>query len=1313
MADPEKDKMFSINKLQSDSSVKVHMFLENIPTLAVIDTAADVTVVSNSFFKELKEIPKFITNIKMHAAGENQILEAKQFGPVKLTIGKQTISHDIFVAPIHDDILLGIDILRKLEAKIDLGQNQLTLKNDILPLQQSSKINSSCKQCKLIEDNEPENVILLEKLIIPGKSEMVQTIPCKVKHIQSSFLETNPNLPILTASAIFKCLNSPIVSMINDTEFPITLPKGTIIGTLHPIKEEDIFKFEEPNVRQTTTLPSHSSTELPKKCEKMFNEAGSEDFKSQDKDKLKQLLIEFEECFAQNEYDLGSFTQIEHKIDTGTSSPIKLPLRKTPFHFRAEEEELLQKMLDAKVIEPSNSAWAAAPVLIRKKDKSVRWCLDYRELNKITKKDVFPLPHISECMDSLEGNWWFSKLDAQSAYWQIPVAENDKEKTAFRTRQGLWQFSKLPFGMVNAPSTFSRAMNLVLKGLTWTTTLAFLDDVLVLGKTTEEHLNNLKNVLQRFKQFGLRFKPDKCSLFKKEVMFLGRKVNRQGVSVTDESIEVMQNWKEPTNKKEIQCFLGFANFHRSFIKNFSEIAEPLNRLLSKNQEFEWKEPQKEAFEKLKSALSSPPVLTTPCETGTFILDTDASDFAIGAELLQIQNGQERTIAYGSVSLTPYQKNYCTTRKELIAVVKFCNFFKHYLLGKSFICRTDHHSLIWLRSFKNVEGILARWLEELTKFNMEIEHRPGRLHGNADALSRIQEEQCPHYKPNQEILNLPCGGCKYCKKATQNWSTFEEEINDVEELSTTRIQKLTKDDTELIKTGIDISFEFPTPKIYNVSLMEDPPIPKEINMEKAQEEDEDLSLLYQWLKTKKEPEEKDVAIASPKQRFYYINRNLFFMANDKIYKKGEELRDLLVIPNSVKKDILELCHDIPSAGHQGIQRTKERIKRSYSWYKLKQDVENHISQCAQCNKCKSANRKNKYPMKQNHAGAPLQKVHIDFIGPLPMSNSGNKHILIICDNFTKWCECFALPHQGTELMAKTLINQFFTRFGYPLDLISDQGSNFDSILFKEICKMLQIHKKRTTAYRPSSNGQAERVNRGLLAAIRCYVDKHQKDWDEYLPQITAAMRSAVNRSTGFSANALMLGREINTPAEFLHPFSQEKPKGEEEYVRSFREAMQETHSEVRKTLKVQLKRAKDYYDIKSRIQQFNTGDAVYSLDNARKNKLVKLWKGPSIITTCLSPCLSVVLSENRTEKVIHHDYLKPCHSPLPEWIIKKKKTLLKQNKEVFCICRSPDDGRLMIQCQLCLEWFHHHCIGFTQAKAKSIKIFHCNSCKQPT
>jgi hypothetical protein len=290
-------------------------------------------------------------------------------------------------------------------------------------------------------------------------------------------------------------------------------------------------------------------------------------------------------------------------------------------------------------------------------------------------------------------------------------------------------------------------------------------------------LDNLREVFLRFLEFDLKFKPKKCELFKTRVEFHGRLVSRHGIEMGVAYISAVREWAVPFNVKEVERFPGFANYHRAFIARYAELAGPLYSETGMKP-FHWGPEQQTAFEGLISALTSPPTLVMPIPNGMFVLDTDASGDTIGAELSQVQEGVERPIAYGRLSLGKDQRKYCTTRKELLSVVSFTCMYRHYLQGRRFIVRTDHHSLIWLLNFKSPRDQLARWLEELSQYNMEIQHRPGRNHANADALSRLPHtysaadtEMAVHLK------DLSCRGCQKCTKAHESWNTFTETVND--------------------------------------------------------------------------------------------------------------------------------------------------------------------------------------------------------------------------------------------------------------------------------------------------------------------------------------------------------------------------------------------------------------------------------------------------------------------------------------------------------------------------------------------------------
>ena len=442
------------------------------------------------------------------------------------------------------------------------------------------------------------------------------------------------------------------------------------------------------------------------------------------KDQVQDLLQQNLDVFTLPNQPKGRTDWVQHEIRVETEVPIKQAVRRPPIHLREAAEEEVKKMLKDDVIEPSNSPWASPVVLVKKKDGSLRYCIDYRKLNAVTIKDSYPLPRIDDSLDTLRNAKYFTTLDLASGYWQIELSDDAKEKSAFCTTSGLYQFRVMPFGLTNAPATFQRLMERVLAGLQWKICLVYIDDIIIFSSSIEDHLKQLNEVFTRLRKAGLKLKPKKCHLFKRKVQYLGHVVSESGIETDPEKIEAIKKWERPSNVSEVRSFLGLCSYYRRFVPEFASLARPLIKMTEKTSKFEWTGEQEEAWLILKEKLMSPPILVYPDPSIPFILDTDASDFGIGAVLSQVQDGQERVVAYGSRVLTKQEKRYCVTRRELLAVVHFVKYFRHYLVGKKFTLRSDHASLKWVRSFKEPEGQVARWLEVLDAYDFDLIHRPG-------------------------------------------------------------------------------------------------------------------------------------------------------------------------------------------------------------------------------------------------------------------------------------------------------------------------------------------------------------------------------------------------------------------------------------------------------------------------------------------------------------------------------------------------------------------------------------------------------------
>ena len=527
--------------------------------------------------------------------------------------------------------------------------------------------------------------------------------------------------------------NTIPIRLLNPTNQPVKIYRCTRLGQFSPA-EANISTFE----LLQSDIEAESKREIPMATDKdardMLDINNTELWPEQ-QTRLRALLQQYDDIFAYNSQQLGNSPVVKHTIDTGSHSPIRLrSYRTTPWN-KEEIDKQVNEMLEAGIISPSVSPWSFPVVLVRKPDNSVRFCVDYRKLNSITRKDSHPLPRISEALDALGGAKLFSTLDLRSGFWQLQMADNAKEKTAFITHNGLFEFNRLPFGLCNSTATFQRAMTHVLRGLEWDLCLAYIDDLIIFSRWFDEHLLHLEQVFKRLREADVKLKPSKCHFVKAQVEHLGHIVSADGVRPNPAKITAVKDFPVPKSVKDLRAFLGLCNYYRRFVKGCAQIASPLNKLTGKHATFSWSSECQTAFETLKQALISAPILSYPDFRLPFHLFVDASQTGIGLTLGQIIDGAERVIAYAGRDLNPAEHNYSATEREALAVIDGIKRFQPYLQGQKFTIHTDHNALRWLMSLEDPSGQLARWSLLIQQFDFDIVHRPGVVNTNADALSR--------------------------------------------------------------------------------------------------------------------------------------------------------------------------------------------------------------------------------------------------------------------------------------------------------------------------------------------------------------------------------------------------------------------------------------------------------------------------------------------------------------------------------------------------------------------------------------------------
>lgn len=472
-----------------------------------------------------------------------------------------------------------------------------------------------------------------------------------------------------------------------------------------------------------------------KDCNEEYRVNALEEFEHLSLSEKRQLNELVERTFSKMGDRLGCTNLVEHVITTN-SAPIKQRHYPLSPALQVQVNKEVEKMLADDIIEPSNSPWASPIVLVKKPDGSYRFCVNYKKLNEVSLPDAYPLPFISSTLDKLREAKYLSTIDIKSAYWQIPVAKESRPLTAFVVpTRGLFQFKRMPFGLHNAPSTWQRFLDRVLGHDLEKYISCYLDDIIISTSTFPKHLEVLAEVFKRLTEAGLTLNRDKCKFGKSELKFLGHIVTAAGLMVDPEKIEAVVKIPNPKSVTDVRRIVGLASWYRRFVPNFSSVVAPLTNLLRKNQPFVWSEECSTALAKLKDHLISAPILACPDFSKPFYVQTDASDFGLGAVLTQFQEDGEKVICYLSRSLTKIERRYSVTEKECLSVIFAVEKLRGYLEGSRFTVITDHYSLKWLFSIKDPIGRIARWAVRLQQYDFEIVHRSGKDNVVPDVLSR--------------------------------------------------------------------------------------------------------------------------------------------------------------------------------------------------------------------------------------------------------------------------------------------------------------------------------------------------------------------------------------------------------------------------------------------------------------------------------------------------------------------------------------------------------------------------------------------------
>lgn len=1000
----------------------------------------------------------------------------------------------------------------------------------------------------------------------------------------------------------------------------VTIKDGNLLTTVINKSENEIqikknchLNLQKVNVRNNNNKIFSKNKKTDELLQQNLDKLRTDHMNSEEKREIKKLCFNYRDIFYCEDIPLTFTHEVKHKLRLQDEKPIFVRNYRQAPKQKEEIKKQINQLLEQNIIKESRSPWSCPVHIVPKKidatgEQKYRLVIDYRKLNEKTIEDKYPLPNIDDILDKLGRAQYFTTIDLASGYHQVEMDPKDTEKTAFTIDRGHYEFLRMPFGLKNAPSTFQRLMDLVLRGLD--NVLTYLDDVIIYSTSLQEHLEKCQQVFDRLRTNNLKIQLNKSEFLKKQVKFLGHTLTDKGLQPNDDKIAAVKKFPIPKTQKEIKSFLGLVGYYRKFIKNFADLTKPLTKCLKKGSKIKIDQEYIQAIEKCKQVLINAPILQYPDFNKPFILTTDASDVALGAVLSQGEIGSDKPVAYASRTLSDTEQRYSTIEKELLGIVWSIKYFRPYLYGKQFIIFTDHRPLTWLMSLKDPNSKLTRWRLRLAEYNYEVKYKKGKINTNADALSRVQiihhntvntEPQPSTSNNDEEMLNIDIRTLLDIPLTPQNQDTPNTESNSQNIETHTIVHKIPQIEEAIDRQQKQFHIRKTHGDKYKIddrskgkTIIKDVWIP--INDTRQQ--------IIEFLKENTIPD-RVFHCFFHYEEFYEIfcdvYKTIFSNRGPKLIRC---MNRVTLIDNSKEiTDIIRKYHEGKTI-HRGIQETYKHIHRNYHWTNMLLSIQKFINKCDKCLKSKYERNPLKIPLSLTETPIkPMEHMFMD------LYSTGGTTFLTVIDNFTKYAQATPLTAATSIHIAEALLS-LFSIIGIPKKITTDSDPKFDNETITDICAIHNINIHFTTPYNPNSNSPIERLHSTLAEIIRIQRITDKDDTCNLMKYAILAYNNTIHSATGFTPFELLYGHtESRNPLELHFP-----KEMYQEYVTKHKQIMENVQKLINNKLTNDKQQVISKANINTETAAFKVGDTVYKqvAKTARSNKLEPKYLGPYTI-----------------------------------------------------------------------------------------------------